>query len=164
MYYLAIPKDRVAVLIGPSGSTKKRIEQLSGTRITVDKDGKVTIEGDNSLKCFKVKDLIKAIGRGFNPERAEKLLNDDFCFDLIDIKGSQKDKERLRGRIIGKGGKMRKYIERRLNCEVSVFRDTVGIIGHEDTIGACREATEMLILGSMHTSVYRFIEKYLQNL
>ena len=163
MYYLAIPRDRMAVLIGPGGATKKRIERLTGTKITMDKDGKVSIDGEDSFKCFKSRDLVKAIGRGFSPERAEELLKENFCFDLIEIEGGVKDKERLRGRIIGKGGKTRKYLERKLNCEISVFGDTVAIIGPEDKIGACREAAEMLISGSMHTSVYRFIEKYLQN-
>ena len=113
-YELKIPKERIAVLIGPSGSTKRRLEKITGTKITVDTEGKVIIEGEDSFKCFKTKDIIKAIGRGFSPERAEELAKDNYCFELIEIKGNQKDKERLRGRVIGKRGKGERFSDERL--------------------------------------------------
>ncbi len=136
---------------------------MTKTRIEVSREGEVTIDGPDALLALKAKDVVRAIGRGFSPERAERLLNEDFAFDLIDLPGNPKDKERLRGRIIGKEGKTRNYLEKALNCEVSIFRDTVSIIGPEDTIGTCREAVEMLISGSMHTSVYKFLERMAQN-
>ncbi len=163
MYYLAIPKDRIAVLIGHDGETKKRLEKRTGTKIEVNKEGEVTVEGGDPLMSLKVRDLVKAIGRGFSPERAEKLLQEDYCFDLIELSGGPSDKERLRGRVIGKGGKTRNYLEKTLNCELSIFRDTIAMIGPEDRIGTCREALEILLSGSMHTSVYKFIEKTAQN-
>lgn len=163
MYYLAIPKDRIAVLIGPAGSVKRRVEDMTSTRIEVSKEGQVTVDGGDALTGMKVRDLVKAIGRGFSPARAERLLQEDIAFDVVELEGSSGDKERIRGRVIGKDGKTRNYIEKTLDCEISVFRDTVSLIGREDKIGICREAIEMLISGAMHTSVYKFIERMTQN-
>jgi ribosomal RNA assembly protein len=163
MYYLAIPKDRIAVLIGSDGSTKRRLEKRTGTKIEVNHEGQVTVDGGDSLTSLKVRDLVKAIGRGFSPERAQRLLQEDIAFDVIELGGNTQDKERVRGRVIGKDGKTRNYLERMLNCDISVFRDTVSIIGPEDKIGTCREAIEMIISGAMHTSVYKFIERITQN-
>ena len=68
-YELKIPKDRVAVLIGAKGETKKHIETITKTDIDVDsKEGIVSITGQDAIGMYSAKEITKAIGRGFNPE------------------------------------------------------------------------------------------------
>ena len=69
MQELSIPKLRIAVLIGTKGVTKKKIEKVTKTQISISKEGDVLIEGD-SLDCFFAEKVVKAVGRGFNPEVA----------------------------------------------------------------------------------------------
>ena len=92
MKYLKIPLDRVGVLIGQKGETKKFLEEKSGFKINIDsKLGEVTIddhEAEDPLMLIKIENIIKAIGRGFSPEKANRLMNDDadfFTFNLYFI-------------------------------------------------------------------------------
>ena len=70
-----IPEDRIGVIIGENGKVLKELKKKTETKIKV-KDNDVIIEGE-SLKVWKVKDIVKAIARGFSPLRAYKLLNEE---------------------------------------------------------------------------------------
>ena len=86
IHELKIPKARIAVLIGTNGSTKNELEEYTETDIDVDsKEGLVTIKGEDAVKLFMVKDLILAIGRGFNPETAKLLLKQDYIMEVISL-------------------------------------------------------------------------------
>ena len=70
--YLKIPRDRIGVLIGPKGKTKSRIENRFNVDIVIDSEsGAVEIirrEGSKDITAiFVVQNMVKAIGRGFNP-------------------------------------------------------------------------------------------------
>ena len=68
-YEVKIPKERVAVLIGIKGETKRQIEQATQVKMDIDsEEGDVVITGDDGLALFSAREVIKAIGRGFNPE------------------------------------------------------------------------------------------------
>ena len=61
-YELKMPKERVAVLIGTKGETKKEIELATKTKLDIDsKEGDVTIRGEDSVKIFNTKLIIQAI-------------------------------------------------------------------------------------------------------
>ena len=108
-YELKIPKERVAVLIGKKGETKREVEIATKSKITVDsQEGDVFISGEDGLGLFNANEVIKAIGRGFNPDVALLLLKPDYVFEPINIKDYAKSKNselRLKGRVIGKEGK-----------------------------------------------------------
>ena len=75
------------------------------------------------MKLFSAREVITAIGRGFNPELALKLMKIDCAFELInvdDIARSKNDLMRLKGRVIGQEGKSRKVIEELTNCDICV--------------------------------------------
>jgi len=162
-YDLRIPKERVAVLIGTKGEIKKRIEKETSTKLDIDsEEGDVAISGDDSVKLFTAREIVTAIGRGFNPKIALKLLKFEYVFELININDSAKSKQdlqRLKGRIIGQEGKSRKVIESLTDCEICVYGKTVGIIGPAEEIDNARKAIEMLINGSKHGNVFSFLEK-----
>ena len=161
-YQVKIPKERLAVLIGKNGEIKKKLESETGTKIEIDsQDGDVTVSGEDALALYSTRDIIKAIGRGFNPELAFLLLKQDYAFEMVNLPDFEKPTQfmRIKGRIIGKEGKSRRLIEDYTGTYVSVYGKTVGIIGRTDTIHLARKAIEMLIKGSPHSNVYKWLEK-----
>ncbi len=72
---------------------------------------------------------------------------------------SQSDQKRLKGRVIGKEGKTRRIIEELTEANVSVYGHTISVIGDMDQAEVAREAIWRLIKGSLHRSVYRFLQK-----
>lgn len=164
LYELRIPKDRIAVLIGKEGKIKKEIETETKTKINVDsKEGDVFISGEDALGLYSCREVIRAIGRGFNPDISKLLLKSDYCFELIDLKecaGKSKDNLlRIKGRVIGSEGKTRRLIEELSEAHVCVYGKTIGIIGLPESTSIAREAVEKLLRGSPHSTVYKFLEK-----
>ncbi|MFP4117580.1 MAG: KH domain-containing protein [Candidatus Woesearchaeota archaeon] len=159
---LKIPRERIAVLIGSEGEMKKRLEENLVVKIDVNsEEGDVFISGNDALKLFNAQEIVKAIGRGFNPEVALKLRKTDFVFELINLKDFFRNKNhitRIKGRIIGTEGKTREIIEEHTGCNLSVYGKTIGIIGRSETAAIARKAIDMIIEGSQHSSVYRFLE------
>jgi len=162
-YELRIPKDRVAVLIGKKGEVKRAIEHNTKTKLEVDsEEGEVRITGKDALLLYLAREIIRAIARGFNPEVARQLLKQDYGFDLIsltDYARNPNDLTRLRGRVIGEGGKSRRTIEELTQTTICVFGKTVGIIGPIEFSTDARVAVIKLLSGSAHATVYRWLEK-----
>ena len=167
--YIKIPMNRIGALVGPDGNVKSIIERKLSVNLHIDsKDGTVEItsspKGDDPTVLFRAKEVVGAIGRGFAPENAFKLLDDnDVLFEIIDLRDivgrSPSDLKRLKGRVIGKEGKTRRIIEELSEAKISIFGHTISIIGYPDQSSIAREAVKMLIRGSLHGTVYRFLHK-----
>ena len=163
-YELKVPKNRVAVIIGKEGTVKKDLEEATGTKLNIDsKEGDVFVSGEDALGLYTAREIIRAIGRGFNPEIAMLLLKPDYIFEVIDLKefvGKSKDVMlRLKGRVIGKEGKSRRLIEELTECNISVFGKTISVIGLPEPAANARYAVESLLRGSTHANVYKWLEK-----
>jgi ribosomal RNA assembly protein len=165
MEILKIPKERIGVLIGKNGEVKESIEKKSGTKILIDSEnGEVTIEKRNAdaLTELKVINIVRAISRGFSPENAFKLFSDDFYFEIMNIKDyakTQKHIIRLRARVIGSKGKTRELIGELSGAKLSVYGNTISIIGDVEQVQVARKAVDMLLSGSEHSVVYRYLER-----
>jgi ribosomal RNA assembly protein len=166
MFYLRIPTERVGVLIGPGGETKSRIQEVTGIILQIDSaSGEVTVDESGAKDpalSLKVRDLVSAIGRGFSEERAFRLLNDDIYLEVFDIKDfahSRNRIEQIRARLIGTRGKTRRIVEDLTSADMSVYGHTVALIGEAFHLAIAREAVEMLLRGSEHNTVYRFLER-----
>ena len=167
--HVRIPMERVGVLIGPNGSVKREIEESLGVRLAIDsRTGDVEIElaegNPDPSSLLRARDIVLAIGRGFSPERAFRLLRDEEALlriiDLREIFGrSKSDIVRVKGRIIGREGKTRRIIEELTGAYVSVYGHTVAIIGGYEQVQVAEEAIQMLIEGRMHSTVYRFLHR-----
>lgn len=154
---IRIPEERVGVLIGPSGKTKRKIASKTKVEIEVDSgSGEVTLVGEGE-SFFKARDIVHAIGRGFSPERAFTLLKDDYLLKIIDITDytgkNQSNQKAKRGRVIGREGTGRLEIEKKSHCLISVYGKTVAIIGLTDEIENAVEAVQMLLEGAKHETV-----------
>ena len=166
MLYARIPQERIGVLIGPGGETKRRLEEITEIKVLIDSEtGEVTIDESGSKDAFlaiKVRDIVSAIGRGFSEERAFRLLDEDSYFAVIDIKDYARTPARIaqmRARLIGTRGKTRRIVEDLTGADVSVYGHTVAIIADDVQLAIAQEAVEMLLRGSEHRTVYRFLER-----
>lgn len=164
MYELKIPKDRIAVMIGKNGRIKKEIESLTKTKIDVDsKEGDIFISGKEGLGLFNAREVIRAIGRGFNPDIALLLLKPDYVFETINIKDyagkSKETAQRLKGRVIGREGRSRTLIEELSESYISVYGKTISIVATAESASIARQAIESLLSGSTHANVYKWLEK-----
>jgi len=167
--FVKIPKERIGVLIGPDGQVKQRLEKRLKVKLDINSEtGDITInlnpEAQDPSLLFKAKDYVLAVGRGFSPERANKLLEDeDNMLTIIDLRAifgrSQSDIKRIKGRIIGKEGKTRRIIEELSETYISVYGHTVSIIGGVEQSEIAREAISMLIKGSQHVTVYKYLQR-----
>lgn len=166
MRAVRIPSDRVGTLVGKNGETKKMIERISGIKLSIDSEGEVMFDenakGVDPLNALKIMDVVKAIGRGFNPDKAMRLFDDDEYFEAIDLKDVAGDRPnqlgRIRGRLIGQGGKTRQIIEDLTGCYMSVYGNTVCLIGNSISLPVAKHAVELILNGSEHSTVYHYLE------
>lgn len=167
---IKIPEERIGVLVGPGGSIKSLIEEKTKTELVIDSEtGTVSIaSAEDPLLAMRVMDLVRAIGRGFSPERALPILDDEMLMlDVLDLSkmvGTKSDMARMKGRIIGKDGRTREIMERLSGAKVSVYGKTVALLGYPEQIRIARAAIEMLLDGAPHGNVYSFLEKKHQEL
>jgi ribosomal RNA assembly protein len=166
--YLKIPRERVGAVIGKQGITKEEIENATKTSIEIDSEtGSVSIspreDAEDPLAVWKARYIVKAVGRGFNPETALKLTDDEVLLEIINLPDyvgkSKKAILRQKGRIIGKDGRTRDIITDMTGVDISIYGKTVAIIGDMEHIHLAKEAVEMILNGSRHKSVYAFLEK-----
>jgi len=168
--HIKIPDERIGVLVGPNGSVKKTLEDRTGAELDIDSEtGSVAvISGEDPLLSMRLVDVVQAVGRGFSPERAISILDDDMLMldvmDLSNIANTKSGMARIKGRIIGKDGRTRETMERLTNSKISIYGKTVSLIGNPEQIKVTRTAIEMLIDGAPHGSVYSYLEKKRQDL
>ena len=163
---IRIPEDRVGVLIGKSGATKSKIERTCSVKLDIDsKNGEVEVLGnfaDEKFQVFKALEIVTAVGRGFSPEKAMRLLKGENTLHVINLREfggkTPEQLERFKGRIIGNGGKARINMENLSNANITVYGKTVSIIGEPTQLKLAVDAIESLLSGSMHGRVYKKIE------
>ena len=162
MEQLKIPKERIPMLVGIKGATKRKIQKLTNTTLKINSEnGDVFIEGE-SIDIFNCLNVVKAIGRGFNPDIALKLLNEDYTLEIIPVEEFSRNKKgliRIRSRLIGTEGKARDTLEKMTDTNIVVYGKTVGIIGKIEDVMVARQGIINLLHGSKHGNVYSYIEK-----
>ena len=163
---IRIPNDRIAVLIGKSGTVKLKIEQSCYVSLNIDGEtGEVFIKSKGDLQKtqpFKAIEIVTAIGRGFSPDNAMTLLKGENTLHIIDLREfagkSNANIERIKGRIIGEGGRARRNMENLSGTHISVYGKTVSIIGDANKLRLTVDAISSISSGSMHGAVYDKLE------
>jgi ribosomal RNA assembly protein len=167
--FVRIPKERVGVLIGPEGKVKRDIEEKLQVELKIESEAggvEITLneKTEDPSVLFRAKDVVTAIGRGFSPDEAFRLIrNEDSVFDFIDLRTifdrSESDIRRVKSRIIGMNGKTRRTIEELSEADVVIYGHTVGFIGTFEQVDTARNAVQMIIQGSQHHTVYSYLQK-----
>ena len=161
-----IPQDRIAVLIGRKGATRRALEKATNSTLHIDSNsGDVSVVWDDEfdpILRMKLPDVIRAVGRGMNPDRALQLLKDDhhlLLYDMREYVGKNPNQQRrIRSRLIGRNGRIRELIEEHSGSEVTIYGSTVVIIGDEDALPLAGQAVERLLQGAEHSSVLKHLE------
>ncbi len=162
---ILVPHERLGVLIGEKGKTKKLIEERTGLELKIDsKSGEVTIERTekNAAMALKAMNIVQAIARGFSAERAMELLRDDIYLRIIhlpELVRNEKDLARQRARLIGTKGKARHMLEEYTGAYISIYGKTVAIIGDVESAELAAEAVVKLASGTPHGDVYKEIQR-----
>ncbi len=171
--YVKIPPERLGAVIGEEGSVKKEISRRLGVSINIDTVNSMAViepEADNTppVNVVKAAEIVKAIAYGFTPDKAMSLLNEDYVLVVVDLKELLGDKEnhlrRVKGRIIGEGGRARRTLEELTGTYIVVGDYHVAIIGEYERAMAAKEAVEMLAQGRMHSTVYRHLETLMRDI
>ncbi len=165
--FVRIPEERIAVVIGAEGGTRKAIEERSGAKLQVDPDDSsveiTSPETADPWGAMKAHDVVVAIGRGFSPQRAFRLFTGENYLTVLDMKevSGKRTKEamrRIRSRLIGTSGRARERLEELSGCFVSIAGYHVALIGSVDELERGTRAMTLLLRGSEHSTVFGFLE------
>jgi ribosomal RNA assembly protein len=171
--YVKIPQERLGAVIGEEGSVKMEISRRLGVSIAIDTENSVAVIEPESgstppINVIKAAEIVKAIAYGFTPDKAMSLLNEDYVLLVVDLKEFTGDKEnhlrRVKGRIIGEGGRARRTLEELTGTYIVVGEYHVAIIGEYERAMATKEAIEMLAQGRMHSTVYKHLNTLMRDL
>ncbi len=171
--YVNIPQERLGAVIGEEGSVKREISRRLGVVITIDTVNSIAvIEPENEsippINVIKAAEILKAIAYGFTPDKAMSLLYEDYVLVVVNLKELVGDKEnhlkRVKGRIIGEGGRARKTLEELTGVHIVVGDYHVAIIGEYERAMAAKEAVEMLARGRMHSTVYKHLDVIMRDI
>lgn len=158
--FVRIPEERLKVLKREK-NFKEQLEKFTEAKIRFNEE--VEIECEDPLKVLRIKQVVQAFGGGFDFDTAMNLLDEEYYLETIEIKEyTGKSRNRiitLRGRVIGTEGKTKKLIENFTETKLAIYGKTICIIGKWDRVIIARKAVEMFLSGSLHSSVYRFLEK-----
>jgi len=161
-----VEPDRIGVVIGKGGSTRKMIEERLNVKLWIDSNtGEVFIiprQETTASELLKARDVVRALAAGFDPDTAILLAEDAYTLDVIDLKEvarSREDLVRIKGRIIGEEGKARRMIEEMSGARLVIGDRHVAIVGDYEQVRVAREAVEMLIRGRQHRTVYDFLRR-----
>lgn len=161
IYTMKVPMQRVAVIIGKEGQKKKELEELMKCELEIDsKEGDITIICEDAIQVYNNSLVVKAIARGFNPDKAVLLLNDSYLLEILELNdySSETQYPRLRARVIGTKGSTRSILEEKSGAMISVFGKTISIIGKIDEVALAKYAIEMLLKGAKQTSAYKYLD------
>lgn len=148
--------DKVIRIIKSKGNLERELN------VAIEIKGKeVSISGKPEEEYIAEK-IIEALDFGFPFSDALKIKKEDIMFEILNIKAcaTNKNFERIRGRIIGKEGKALRTISNLGDCNIELSGNKLGIIGNAENIRAVEEACKLLIKGSKHANVYAYLEKH----
>ncbi len=161
---IIVNKPRLPVIIGENGFTKRDIQKKANVALEIDSHlGEITIISNKSYyEIYLAKRIIDAIARGFSPENAFLLLKDGFVFEIIHIqdyvgKHSKRITD-IKGRIIGKDGKIKMFIEKRYNCKLAVYGKTISIICKEENLDNISKVITTILSGSKHKTAFKIMK------
>ncbi len=157
MEQILIPHKRAELL---DKKVLKTLSERLSCKLELE-ENQLSIEGE-PYDEYNAKNVLTAFGRGFELDKAYKLLNEDYFFQMINLKDTFHSKEqimRVKARLIGTDGKAKEYIESVSGAYISIFGSSVSIIGKIDEVRVADAALRILIGGGRHKTAYKIMEK-----
>jgi ribosomal RNA assembly protein len=138
----------------------RKLEKALNVKVMVN-NNEVTINGSPEDE-FIAEKVIDAIGFGFPLEMALLIKEEDFLFEIINIKDytHRNDLERIRARIIGREGKTLRTLNNLTECHFEIKNNEIGIIGSPELIKNAQDSVILIIQGSKQANVYGYLEKH----
>ena len=138
---------------------KKRLEKILNVKIT-NRGKEVTIEGTPENE-YEATQVIDALNFGFSFSAAISIKEEERILEIMHIKEftNKSNLERIRGRIIGKGGKTLGTLANLTKCYIELKDNQVGIIGKPEYVEGATEAIMEIIQGAKQGNVYKGLEK-----
>jgi len=139
---------------------KKKLEAKLNVKIT-NRGKEVFIEGPPEQEYIAEK-VIEALNFGFPFSTAMLIQEEEFILEILNIKDytKRKDLERIRARIIGKGGKNLSTLNQLTKCHFELKDNFVGIIADPEHLQNGQEAIIAIVRGAKHSNVYGYLEKH----
>ncbi len=143
---ISIPETRLKSILGKDSWFIREVEKVTGTKITVKREtGEITIDVDKDSRqsdIIRAREMIQAYGYGFDPNDTLRLRDPDTFMEIINLKdylSSSNDITRVKGRIIGAGGKTKSTIIEFTGASISISNNEVVIIGNFEQLQATKK-------------------------
>ena len=168
MRIVALPAKRLARLIKNKAKALDELSKKAGVKIRQAGVERGRIGGGIEIDGAPEKEWIaelawQAIEIGFEPKEALRLLQDDYYFEVVDLKlllqGNEKAMERLKARVIGAEGKSKARLIEYSGASIAVGEESIGIIGGFDEVQDAKEAVTRLLEGSQHAPVFSWLRE-----
>lgn len=160
MEFVAIPEDRMKILRENILVYNRKLGDFLDVKVSLNED--VEIDGEDALAVMRAKEVVRAFGRGFEFEDALLLVDEEYILEVLNVSDFAKSRNRqvvLKGRIIGTESKVKKLIEKCSGAKIAVYGKTVSIIGKWENLRVAREAVEIILGGSRHSTVFMFLKE-----
>lgn len=138
---------------------RRRLQEKLNVRIT-NRGKEVKIEGVPEDEYIAEK-VIDALNFGFEYSAAIQIKEEDFEFEILNIKEytKRRDLKAIRARIIGTQRKALNTIEQLTNCTLELKFNQVGVIGPAESIENAQTAIISIVQGAKQSNAYKFLEK-----
>ena len=138
---------------------RKRLEKKLNIKIT-NRGKEVKIQGTPENEYIAEK-VIDALNLGFEYSIAIQIKEEDFAFEIINIKDHTKRQNlsSIRARIIGTKRKTLQTLTQLTDCEFELKDNQIGIIGPIESIENAQTAIISIIQGAKQSNAYKFLEK-----
>jgi KH domain-containing protein len=139
---------------------KRKLERELDVKISII-GNEITIEGKAEDEFFAEKTIV-ALGFGFPISTALMIRQEEFLFEILNIKDytTKKDYRTIRARIIGRKGKTLKTLTTLTECFFEIKDNSVGIIGAPENMENAQNAIISIVQGSKQANVYSYLEKH----
>lgn len=141
-------------------SNKKKLEKILNIKIK-NRGKEIIIESDPEEE-FIAEKVLEALNFGFPFSVALMIKENDFSFEIVNIKDhtKRKDMKIIRARLIGKDGRTLKTLSDLTRCYLEMKDNSVAIIGDPEHVKNAHEAVISIVKGSKQSNVYSHLEKH----
>lgn len=158
--FLIIPEEKMEILKTRRFNYLRKLRNFIDVTFSIEDE--IEIEGKDSFEVMHTKEIIKAFSRGFSWDDSLYLVSEEYYLEIIkisDFVGKSKNRLiQMKSRVIGTEGKSKNIIEKYTNSKIAITGKTVSIIGRWNSINIAKNAIEMILNGSKHGTVFKYLE------